>query len=112
MRNYEVINRRPVARFYYKGTHSHPVRRTVLLINVTQNTISGFELREGSVVRAFNEAPVKTYRRRNIAKFNMCGKRLKNRLRKGIVKVNGVRVGLENTTFSRYSLIDLVRHGA
>ena len=42
---YEVIKNMPVARFAYKGTHSHPVRRTVLLIeNTKELCINDFDL--------------------------------------------------------------------
>jgi hypothetical protein len=64
---YEVIKNMPVARFAYKGTHSHPVRRTVLLIENTKEFLRGYELREGSVTRTMQKAPIKTYRRDRIA---------------------------------------------
>jgi len=64
---YQLIKTKPVARFYYTGNHTHPVRRTVLLIESTPNFIRGYELREGAVVRKFSEAPIKTYRRDRIA---------------------------------------------
>lgn len=68
---YGLAAHRPVARFYYQGTHSHPVRRTVLVIENKSNVIVGYELREGSTVRTFAEArqSVKSYRKDRIARW-------------------------------------------
>jgi hypothetical protein len=65
---YEIVRNMPVARFWYKGTHTHPVRRTVLVIEQTREYIRGYELREGRTVRTAGKAPVKTYRRERIAR--------------------------------------------
>ena len=49
---YNLIKTQPVAKFFYKGqSHTHPVRRTVAMIENTPNYIRGFELREGAEVR-------------------------------------------------------------
>lgn len=68
---YEIANKKPVARFYYKGTHTHPVRRTVVLIEETETTITGYELRCGKDTRTINDAlsEIKTYRKDRIAKW-------------------------------------------
>ena len=61
--------RKPVARFYYKGSHKYyPVRRTVLIITSDNHHITGYEIREGSIVRKLAEAPIKTYLKKKIAK--------------------------------------------
>ena len=62
-----ILHKRPVARFYYTGSHTHPVRRTVLLIETKPDYIRGYELREGGKVREFKDAPIKTYTRSRIA---------------------------------------------
>jgi hypothetical protein len=69
MKNYKLVNTHPVARFYYKGSHSHPVQRTVLITESTEDRIIGYEVRVGSVVRQPNSAPIKSYLRRKIAKM-------------------------------------------
>ena len=70
---YELVSNRPVAKFFYRGTHSHPVRRTVLIIEDTPTKIVGYEFRCGNEVRsvsqALNENAVKTYRKDRIAKW-------------------------------------------
>jgi len=93
----------PVARFYYQGSHSHPVRRTVLITESTPRYIKGYELREGSTVRTFSQAPVKTYARSNIAKVGQCGRRLRRRTPKKYHK---------DSTFQTLPLVDLVQSGA
>ena len=98
---YEIVRNTPVARFWYKGNHSHPVRRTVLVIEQTKEYIRGYELREGKNVRVASRAPVKTYRRDAIAKGQSL--RLDNPLRKSSPK---------KSTLIRKPLMDLIEQGA
>ena len=65
---YEIVRNMPVARFWYKGTHTHPVRRTVLVVEQTKEYIRGYELREGRIIRVAGKAPIKTYTRSRIAR--------------------------------------------
>ncbi len=64
-----LIKTDPVAKFYYKGSHSHPVRRTILILEITPKVITGYEIREGKTLRNFNKAKIKSYSRSKIAKF-------------------------------------------
>lgn len=68
---YDLTTQKPVARFYYKGHHTHPVRRTVLLIEERENILVGYEVREGDTVRSIPEAlhHVKSYSKDKIAKW-------------------------------------------
>jgi len=70
---YDLVSNKPVAKFYYQGSHSHPIRRTVLVIEDTPTQIVGYEFRCGNDVRsvatALNENAVKTYRKDRIAKW-------------------------------------------
>jgi hypothetical protein len=103
MNEYKITRSLPVAKFYYAGSHSHPVRRTILVIENQKNYIRGYELREGSVVRsATTKAPVKTYRKSRIANIGQCGRRLRNRVPKALHA---------RTTYERVRLLDLVRSG-
>jgi len=72
---YEISRNQPVARFYYQGSHSHPVRRTILVIESTANLLTGYELREGSTVRQYRNAPIKSYRKDLIATEDQLGPR-------------------------------------
>lgn len=98
---YPIVENLPVARFFYKGAHSHPVRRTVLIIEANKDYIRGYELREGKIVRTANRAPIKTYLRNRIAK----GKSLR--------PDNYIRTtNPEKSTLIRTKLIDIVEIGA
>jgi hypothetical protein len=57
--------------FYKDDKHSHPVRRKVLVIGETAETLTGMELREGNVVRSYREARqrIVTYDKNKIARF-------------------------------------------
>jgi len=64
-----VIRNKPVAKFRYKGSHSKPVRRTVLLTELSRNVIKGFEVREGNEVRDESEEVIKSYSREKLVDF-------------------------------------------
>jgi hypothetical protein len=64
-----VLKKDCVAKFYYKGNHSHPVRREVLVVNDSLNFLVGYELREGKEVRLSSKAPLKSYSKKKIAKY-------------------------------------------
>lgn len=70
-KRYDILAKKPVAKFYYQGTHSHPIRRTVLLIEETDTFLRGYEFRCGNRVRPRVEAmsEIKTYRKDRIAKW-------------------------------------------
>lgn len=99
---YPIVRNMPVARFYYQGSHSHPVRRTVLVIENAKNYIRGYELRDGSIVRPATKAPIKTYRKTKIARIGQCGLRLRKRVHPKLHT---------NTTFQRVNLLSLVFEG-
>lgn len=101
-RDYPIVQKYPVARFYYKGNHSHPVRRTILIISNDDMHITGYELREGSTERSFAKAPVKSYEKSKIAKYKNCDRKVKRRI---------PLYSLNKTTFKRCRLIDLVING-
>jgi len=104
---YTFADNRPVARFFYKGNHTHPVRRTIIIIESDDKKITGYELREGSRVRSCKNAPIKSYRRDRIAKIGQIDKRRVLR-RNYWIKPNGLR----STTLVRSSLKELIRYGA
>lgn len=100
---YPIVRNLPVARFYYQGNHSHPIRRTVLVTEQTAKCIKGYELREGANVRPLADAPIKSYSREKIAVMGQCGRRLRSRTPKA--KLNA-------STLSRDNLFDVILHGA
>lgn len=68
---YPPISKLPVAKFYYRGNHSHPVRRTVLIIEENKESFVGYEIREGKTLRPINQVFkfIKTYKKNKIAKW-------------------------------------------
>jgi hypothetical protein len=98
---YKITGKKCVARFYYKGSHTHPVRRTVLVTAHNRSKIIGYEVREGNIVREAAKAPIKSYSRYKIAK----GADLR--------KDNPLRtLTPESSTLIRKPLIDIIEVGA
>lgn len=64
-----LVRNLPVAKFYYQGSHSHPVRRTVLVVENNRNFIRGYEIREGKNVRSASKDCIKSYKKSEIAKY-------------------------------------------
>jgi len=105
MKDYPVVRNQPVAKFFYKGqSHTHPVKRTVVLIESHPNYFRGFELREGTDVRPLGRAPIKSYSRKNIAKIREIDARRELRATTPSAKQ-------DSTTLKRFSFADLVRQG-
>jgi hypothetical protein len=99
MKRYKLVNSYPVARFYYKGGHSHPIQRTVLLTESTDSRITGYEVRAGKIVRQPNNAPIKSYLRKKIARVKSLKASMK---RNALIISNGPMV----TTLKRTRLHD------
>ncbi len=99
---YQPIRNLPVAKFYYQGSKSHPVRRTILVTEANAKLIKGYELRCGSETRSAASAPIRTFCRSRIAEYGDLregsGDRKRNRK--------------SATTLSRSGLLDLVATGA
>ena len=73
---YPVIRNRPIAKFRYKGHHSKPVRRTVLLTEVQRGILRGYEVREGNETRDPEDEVIKSFSRDKILdleRFSMTG---------------------------------------
>lgn len=66
---YELVRTLPVARFYYQGNHTHPIRRTILVIESDRKYLKGYELRCGNKVRDREDAPIRTYTKSEITRF-------------------------------------------
>lgn len=64
---YKPVRNNPVAKFWYRGHHTHPVRRTILIVESTPQLFVGYELREGRTIRNLKNAPIKSYRKDKIA---------------------------------------------
>ena len=65
-----IIRNKPVAKFWYKGSHSKPVRRTLVITELTRDTISGYEVREGRETRMLESSNFKTFTREKMVDMN------------------------------------------
>lgn len=63
-----ILKTLPVAKFFYQGNHSHPIRRTVLLVQNRATYLLGYEIRAGNEVFDINTASLKKYKKSKIAK--------------------------------------------
>jgi len=105
-KEYELVRNQPVAKFYYQGSHSHPVRRTILLIKdkTNNNIMVGYELREGKTTRNLENAPIKSFRRSDISSYG-------DYVRLRYSQTNKKRKKSEST-LTRTNLMNLIRTGA
>lgn len=95
--------RNPVAKFFYKGSHSHPVRVTLLIISDFKDILTGYVLRSGKSVFNTDNAPIKSYRKDKIARYgDYC------RLRGSKINRNK---NSETTTLRRMGLTRLLKEG-
>lgn len=104
MTKYKLVNTYPVAKFYYKGSHSHPVRRTVLVTESNELLIIGYEVRAGSEVYSPAKAKIKSYSRAKIAKIKQLRASMK---RDRVIQEKGP----ESSTLERMKLSDFLFTG-
>lgn len=89
--SYCLIRNMPVWKFFYKGTHSKPVRTTLAVTEVKGNMVKGYVLRRGNeVFSRLQDAPIKSFRKSEMATIR----------------------GSTQTTLSKHTLTDLIVHGA
>jgi hypothetical protein len=89
--DYCLIRNLPVWKFFYKGTHSKPVRTTLAVTEVRGDVVKGYVLRRGNIVCArLQDAPIKSFKKSDIALAKDSNK----------------------TTLSRHTLTDLIVTGA
>lgn len=96
---HKTVRNKPVAKFFYKGSHSHPVRRTVLIIESNDKYLRGYEVREGNKVRQLWECPIKTFTKKNIATTS------------SLRKDNKMRSSKDKSTLSRISIREMEQAG-
>lgn len=66
--SYCLIRNLPVWKFFYKGTHSKPVRTTLAVTEVSGDVVKGYVLRRGNTVfTRLQDAPFKSFSKREIA---------------------------------------------
>lgn len=105
-KKYDIVAKKPLAKFYYQGNHSHPIRRTVLVIRETNDYLVGYELREGSISRTTDEALdyIKTYSKSKIVRWGDY-----SRLR---MSSKTILKNPKETTLERFPIVSLFTDGA
>lgn len=98
----KVLRKKPIAKFFYQGNHSHPIRRTVILDKNTTDYIAGYEIRSGNDVFTLQEAPYKQYSKAKIARAgDYC------RIRRTKKYQN---VSADTTTLERLELLEVINN--
>jgi hypothetical protein len=97
---YQPVRNLPVATFYYRGSHSHPVLRQVVVVENNKKQLTGYEIREGNIVRDIDDATVKTYLRSKIATRGQCRK-------ESLVRNAAKKTQLAESTLTRSSMKSL-----
>ena len=103
-KNYEILRNKPVAEFDYEASHSHPVKRTIVIIKdglKNPKIMTGYEIREGLTTRSLKNAPIKSFRKDKIATIGQLD--LRRNTRKN-AKANE----LDKTTLRRSNLLHLI----
>lgn len=89
--SYCLIRNLPVWKFFYRGTHSKPVRTTLAVTEVNGDVVKGYVLRRGNEVFArLQDAPIKSFKKSEMATVR----------------------GSSRSTLSKHTLTDLIVHGA
>lgn len=69
-KKYNIIGRLSLAKFWYQGqSHTHPVRREVILTGNSRTHLVGYEVRVGRDTTPVDVAPIKSYRKDKIARY-------------------------------------------
>jgi hypothetical protein len=88
---YCLIRNLPVWKFFYKGTHSKPVRTTLAVTEVRGDIVKGYVLRRGNAVcPRLQDAPIKSFKKSEMATIR----------------------GTAQSTLSKHTLTDLIVNGA
>lgn len=89
--SYCLIRNLPVWKFFYKGTHSKPVRTTLAVTEVRGDVVRGYVLRRGNTVYGcLQNAPIKSFKKSEMTAIR----------------------GSDRTGVSKHTLADLIAHGA
>jgi hypothetical protein len=86
-----LIRNLPVWKFFYKGTHSKPIRTTLAVTEVNGHIVKGYVLRRGNeVFSCLKDAPIKSFKKSEMATIR----------------------GTTKSTLSKHPLSDLILSGA
>ena len=97
----KLIRNLPVWKFFYKGSHSKPIRTTLAVVSNTPNVVTGYVLRRGNYVCSkLQDAKIHSFKKDEIACLGqVCSDAKKSK-------------NANKTTLTKHSIIDLVSTGA
>jgi len=97
----KLIRNLPVWKFFYKGSHSKPIRTTLAVVSNTPNVVTGYVLRRGNeVCNRLQDAKIQSFKKSDIACLGqvcLTSKKSKN---------------ANKTTLTKHSIVDLIATGA
>ena len=99
--NVKLIRNLPVWKFFYKGSHSKPIRTTLAVVSNTPNVVTGYVLRRGNEVCArLQDAKIHSFKKSEIACLGqVCSDAKKSS-------------NSSKTTLTKHSIVDLIEMGA
>lgn len=81
MTSYKLVRNLPIWKFYYKGSHSKPVRTTIAVVENKGNIVTGYVLRRGNeVVTKLQDAKIASFKKNEIAPVKGGNKSTLNKL--------------------------------
>lgn len=97
----KLIRNLPVWKFFYKGSHSKPIRTTLAVVSNTPNVVTGYVLRRGNeVCNRLQDAKIQSFKKSEIACLGqVCSSSRKSK-------------NANKTTLTKHSIVDLVAAGA
>lgn len=97
----KLIRNLPVWKFYYKGSHSKPIRTTLAVVSNTPKIVTGYVLRRGNkVCNKLQDAKIHSFKKSEIAcKGQICSTAKKSK-------------NASATTLTKHSIVDLIETGA
>jgi hypothetical protein len=97
----KLVRNLPVWKFFYKGSHSKPIRTTIAVVNNNANVVTGYVLRRGNeVCTRLQDAKIQSFKKSEIACLGqVCSTSKKSK-------------NANQTTLTKHSIVDLVATGA
>lgn len=97
----KLVRNLPVWKFFYKGSHSKPIRTTIAVVQNNSNVVTGYVLRRGNEVCArLQDAKIQSFKKSEIACLGqVCSTSKKSK-------------NANKTTLTKHSIVDLIATGA
>lgn len=96
----KLVRNLPVWKFFYKGSHSKPIRTTLAVVAVTPTVVTGYVLRRGNeVAPSLQTAKIQSFKKSGIACMGqVCADSRKSK-------------DANKSTLTKHSIVDLISNG-